>query len=95
MDNSHHPTNVLQSIHTHSKKAQQFVRKFVCIFFNPMSLDSNIFFFYLGGHGIEVLLKQSFLLMGPKELVPLSKSPTYPESQLREVFLVNLVRKFK
>ena len=40
-------------------------------------------------------LSEVFLLMGSKKSVPLSESPTYPESQLSEVFQFNLVRKFK
>ena len=43
---------------------------------------------YLGSHCNEVPLKRSFLFNGPKKLVPLSESPTYPESQLSGVFLV-------
>ena len=43
---------------------------------------------YLGSHCNEVPLKRSFLFNGPKKLVPLSESPTYPESQFSGVFLV-------
>ena len=41
---------------------------------------------YLGSHCIEVPLKRSFLFNGPKKLVPLSKSPTYPGSHLTGVY---------
>ena len=43
---------------------------------------------YLGSHCNEVPLKRSFLFNESKKMVPLSESPTYPESQLSEVFLV-------
>ena len=43
---------------------------------------------YLGSHCNEVPLKRSFLFNGPKKLVPLSESPTYLESRLSGVFLV-------
>ena len=44
---------------------------------------------YLGSHCIEVPLKRSFLFNGPKKLVPLSKSPTYPGSHLTGVYCNN------
>ena len=53
-----------------------------------MSSNSNFFASYLGNHCNEVPLKRSFLFNGPKKLVLLSESPTYPETQLSEVFLV-------
>ena len=37
---------------------------------------------------MEVPVKRSFLLKGPKKSVPLGESPTYPGSHLSEVFLV-------
>ena len=43
---------------------------------------------YLGSHCNEVPLKRNFLFNGPKRLVPLSNSRTYPEFQLSGVFLV-------
>ena len=43
---------------------------------------------YLGSHCNKVPLKRRFLFNEPKKLVPLSESPTYPESQLSGVFLV-------
>ena len=50
---------------------------------------------YLGSHCIEVRLKWSFLLHGPKKLVPLSESPTYPRSQLSGVSLVKFSKEFQ
>ena len=43
---------------------------------------------FLGSHCNEVPLKRNFLFNGPKRLVPLSNSRTYPEFQLSGVFLV-------
>ena len=43
---------------------------------------------YLGNHCNEVPLKRSFLFNGSTKLVPLSKIPIYPESQLSVFFLV-------
>ena len=76
MDNLQHPNNALQSIHTHSKKALQFVWKCVCIFFNAMYSNSIFFLSPI----LEVIALKShfsevFLLMEPKKLVPLSKVP--------------------
>ena len=48
----------------------------------------------MGSHCNEVPLKRSFLFNVPKKLVPLSESPTYPESQVSGVFWLDLVRKF-
>ena len=53
-----------------------------------MSSNSNFFVSNLGNYCNEVPLKWRFFFNGPKKVVPLSESPTYPESQLSGVFLV-------
>ena len=70
------------------KRLYILFEKVFVLFFNAMSSNSNFFASYLGSHCNEVPLKRSFLFNGPKKLVPLSESPTYPESQLSRVFLV-------
>ena len=76
-----------QSIHTVKRLYNLFEKVFVI--FPMQSLPIHTFFVsYLKSHCIEVPHKRSFLLMGPKKLVPLSESPFYPASQLSEVFLV-------
>ena len=77
------------------KRLYILFEKVFVLFFNAMSSNSNFFASYLGSHCNEVPLKRSFLFNGSKKLVPLSKGPTYPESQLSAVFLVKLGIKFK
>ena len=62
------------------KRLYILFEKVFVLFFNAMSSNSNFFASYLGSHCIEVPLKRSFLFNGPKKLVPLSESPTYPGS---------------
>ena len=84
-------TNVLSCINPQRntvKRLYILFEKVFVLFFNAMSSNSNFFASYLGSHCNEVPLKRSFLFNGPKKLVPLSESPTYPESQLIGVFLV-------
>ena len=89
MDILQHPP-----INPHSKKALQFV--YVFLSFSLQCLRIQTFFVsYLEDHCIEVPLKQSFSLMRPKKLIPLSESSKYPGSQLSKAFWSNLVRKFK
>ena len=74
----HHPSNILRSVHTHSKKALQFLQKCADFFLSPILVVIVL----------KSYLSESFLLMGPKKSVLLSKIPTYLGSQLSEVFLV-------
>ena len=62
------------------KRLYILFKKVFVLFFNAMSSNSNFFASYLGSHCIEVPLKRSFLFNGPKKLVPLRESPTYPGS---------------
>ena len=70
------------------KRLYILFEKVFVLFFNAMLSNSILFASYVGSHCIEVPLKRSFLFNGPKKLVPLSESPTYPGSQLSGVFLV-------
>ena len=77
------------------KRLYILFEKVFVLFFNAMSSNSNFFASYLGSHCIEVPLKRSFLFNGPKKLVPLSESPTYPGSQLSGVFLIKFSKDFQ
>ena len=62
------------------KRLYILFEKVFVLFFNAMLSNSILFASYVGSHCIEVPLKRSFLFNGPKKLVPLSESPTYPGS---------------